>query len=212
MRPLHFAVLVVGAGLLPILVACGPKNDVNPARVDTSATSVAAVAKRDSAKSTAHADSGTAQMPGMDMSSQPPDQQFLRMMSDHHKGLTLMAHETIERKDKIAVKEEARAMDKKQDLELDEMVIMLDTKYKDSYTPKVTPDNRAMVDDLMTKSGREFDRAFRENVIKHHEQAIRMIDQYLPKLTDPKLREMALKMKTDQKGEIAQQQKKLGSR
>ena len=133
-------------------------------------------------------------------------------MSDHHKGLIAIAHETIERKDQLAVKTEAEELDTKQDAELDQMVTMLEQQYHDAYAPKMTTKNQAMLDTLKPKTGAAYDRTFRQDVIKHHQDGIAMIDQYSPKLTDPKLKSMAGKMKADQQRDIAMLQKKLGTR
>lgn len=43
---------------------------------------------------------------------------------------------------------------------------------------------------------------FYETIIKHHEQAITMVDEFLPKLTRPELKAMAARMKADQAREI----------
>lgn len=139
------------------------------------------------------------------------DHDFLRMMSDHHKGLIAMAHPTIESKENLSVKPDARQLDKKQDAELEKMITMLDKQYNDDYTPKIIPDNQQMVDELKGKSGKDYSRTFLTNVIKHHEQAIKMIDDYLPKAKNAQLKSMAEKMKTDQTQEIAKFQKELSA-
>ncbi len=154
------------------------------------------------------ADTSMARMSGMD-SVGNPDQQFLRMMSDHHKGILLMAHDAIERKG-VTVKAEAQKIDKAQDAELKQMVTRLKADFKDDYTPKVMPDNQAMADSLKQKSGAAYDTTFRENAIKHHQEALQMIDQFLPKLTRPELKEMAEQMKADQTREIAKFKRELG--
>lgn len=143
-----------------------------------------------------------------------PDQDFLRMMSDHHKGLIAMVHPTMEGKvASAAVRADARKLDKAQDAELDTMVTMLEKGFKDPYGPKVTPDNRAMADSLAQQtSAAAYDRTFYQNVIAHHKEAVGMIDQALPKLTRPDLKAMAQRMKTDQTREIAEFQRKVASR
>lgn len=149
-------------------------------------------------------------MSGMAAMTGDPDRDFLRMMSDHHKGLVALAHETLEKKGAITVKADAKALDTKQDEGIDRMGAMLRQYYKDSYEAKAPPESKPMVDAVMAKSGPAFDRAFRESVIKHHQDGIKMIDQYLPKLTKPDVKTMAQKMKADQTQEIAAFQKKLG--
>ena len=186
--------------------ACGTKEGAKPdmAAVAAPATSVTSDTKDSSAK--------TASM-GADMGAMPmtgdPDHDFLRMMSDHHKGMILMAHETIESKAKLGVKPIAARLDKEQDVELDKMTTMLEKTFKDPYAPKVTSDNQAMADELKGKTGADYDRAFLENVIKLHEQDLKMIDSYLPTAKMPYLKIMAGKMRTMQANEIAEFKKRL---
>ncbi|MDQ6768915.1 MAG: DUF305 domain-containing protein [Gemmatimonadota bacterium] len=155
--------------------------------------------------------SANTQMSGMANMTGDPDHDFLRMMSDHHKGLIAIVHPTLDKKENLAVKSDARKMDKAQDAELDKMITMLDQKYKDAYTPSVMPDNQRMVDELNGKSGADYSRTFLKNVIAHHQQAIKMVDDYLPKAKNPQVKAMAEKMKSDQTKEIAALQKKLSA-
>lgn len=137
-----------------------------------------------------------------------PDRDFLRMMSDHHKGLTTMAHGATEAKSAQVVAD-AKKLDATQDEELDRMSTMLQSYYQDKYTPKVSSSNQAMIDALKRKSGKNYDRTFYENIVKHHEEAIRMIDAYLPKAKKPAVKAMGEKMKTDQTSEIVQFKQKI---
>ena len=185
------------------LAACSPKPD---SAVDTAA--VASSGSMSPSASTTSPSTNT-QMSGMANMTGDPDRDFLRMMSDHHKGLIAMVHPTLDKKENLAVKSDARKMDKAQDAELDKMITMLDQKYKDAYTPSVMPDNQRMVDELSGKSGAAYSRTFLTNVIAHHQQAIKMVDDYLPKAKNPQVKAMAEKMKSDQTKEIAALQKKL---
>lgn len=148
-------------------------------------------------------------MSGMAMTGDA-DRDFLRMMSDHHKGMVAMAHLSVEgeKKGSAAVQADARKLDTKQDEEIDRMSAMLKNSYKDSYEPKVMSDNQAMVDQLKSLSGAAYDRTFYQNVVKHHQQAIKMIDQFLPKLQRAEVKAMAERMKSDQTREIAEFQQK----
>ena len=137
------------------------------------------------------------------------DHDFLRMMSDHHKGLVLLAHMTKDRKEGGLAAADARKLDAAQDKELDHMVTMLEKDFKDPYAPKVMPEHQAMADALKGKSGKDYDRTFYQNIITHHQQAITMIDDYLPKAKNTMLKPMAEKMKADQAKEIADFQKKV---
>lgn len=140
----------------------------------------------------------------------PADQEFLRMMSDHHTGMVLMAHEVIERKDKLLSKADAKKFDQEQDDELDRMRLALKAM-NDSYKPTAASDAKQMAGSLTKLSGKEFDRMFWENTIKHHQMAIAMIDRYLPKLTHPDVKTMAERMRAVQLQEIEKMKKELGS-
>lgn len=152
----------------------------------------------------------TGKMGGMAMTGDP-DRDFLRMMSDHHKGLVEMAHMTKEQKPASSAVADAAKLDTKQDAELDKMQTMLEKTFKDPYTPKVTADNQAMVDQLRGKTGPDYARIFYQNIVKHHQQAVAMVDEYLPKLKNATVKQMAEKMKADQTKEIAEFQKKAGA-
>ncbi len=135
------------------------------------------------------------------------DRDFLRMMSDHHKGLIAMAHGA--KKMKLAVAADARKLDTKQDAELDAMVTMLEKQFKDPYSPKIMPRHQAMVDALRAKTGYEYQKSFLQNTVQHHQEGVRMIDDYLPKSGRPELKAMAEKMKAEQTMEIAEFQRKI---
>ena len=161
----------------------------------------------------------TAGMPGMgaaggmqhDMANMTgnADHDFLRMMSDHHKGLILLAHMTKDRKAAGTAGADAAKLDAAQDKELDHMVTMLEKDFKDPYAPKVMPQHQALADALKGKSGKEYDRAFYQGVIQHHQEALSMIDEYLPKSKNAMLKQMAEQMKADQSKEIADFQGKV---
>jgi uncharacterized protein (DUF305 family) len=197
-----FATTLAVAGVC-LLAACGSKpplpDDSHSGGSSTVDTAAAAVSQSGMASKNMAAMTGD------------PDHDFLRMMSDHHKGLIAMVHLTMESKENLSVKTDARQLDKKQDAELEKMVAMLDKQYKDDYTPKIIPDNQQMVDELKGKFGRDYSRTFLANVIKHHEQAVKMIDDYLPTARNAEVKSMAEKMKADQTKEIAKFQKELAA-
>ena len=72
------------------------------------------------------------------------------------------------------------------------------------------PESKAMSDMLVYKKGTEYERAFYENTIKHHQEAVKMVDEYLPKGKNAALKQIAEKMKADQTKEIAAFEKKIG--
>lgn len=196
--------------MVVVLGACGGKKTGGP---DSATAAAATSAPSASAAATSPSDTtksgSSGNMAGMAMTGDP-DRDFLHMMMDHHKGLIAMAHPTIESKEKLAVKPLAKRLDSEQDKDMDKMSTMLDSLYKDNYTPTVMPDNKAMADTLASKSGAAYDTTFMRNVVKHHEGAITMIDAYLPKAKQPAIKAMAEQMKAVQQREIAELRKRLG--
>lgn len=185
---------------------------------DTKADSLAAGANAPVTSATTPADSMSG-MPGMggtggmqhDMANMTgnADHDFLRMMSDHHKGLILLAHMTRDRKAGGSAVTDAAKLDAAQDKELDHMVTMLEKDFKDPYAPKVMPQHQALADALKGKSGTDYDRTFYQSVIRHHQEALTMIDEYLPRSKNAMLKQMAEQMKADQSKEIADFQRKV---
>ena len=156
-----------------------------------------------------HTDGNMGAMGQMKNMTGDPDRDFLRMMSEHHKGLILLAHMTKERKEGGSAVTDADKLDAAQDKEIDQMQTMLEKDFKDPYAPKVPPENQAMADELKTKTGKEYDRTFYQDIIKHHQGALTMVDEYLPKSRNATVKQMAEKMKADQTKEIADFQKKV---
>ena len=147
------------------------------------------------------------QMAGM---SGNPDQMFLHMMSDHHKGMIAMAHPAMKNGSSSAgVRADARKIEAAQDAELAMMTRMLKKDFDDPYKPAVQSSSQMMVDAMMKEKGSAYDHMFYTNTIAHHRQALSMIDEYSPKLTRSDLKAMAQKMKTDQTREIAELERKL---
>jgi uncharacterized protein (DUF305 family) len=165
----------------------------------------------DTAAADSQAGSSTTGEAGMAMdSAQDPNQQFLRMMVDHHQGLIVMAEQAMSRGSTEAVKAEAREMHTKQAGEQGQMRTMLRTQHSDDHAPTVMPQHQGMIDSLAVKQGTDYDMAFRMNVIQHHREGIQMTDQHMPHLTQPDLRSMAERMKADQQADIQKLESEMG--
>lgn len=193
------------------IVAAGACSSKDAAKTDTNNATPSAMSPATGAPAADSAAKGPNATSGMASMAMPgdPDHDFLRMMTDHHKGLILLAHETIESKEKFGVTPIAERLDKEQDAEMDTMNTMLEKTFKDPYAPKVMPEHQGMADELKTKTGADYDRTFLQSVIKHHQEAVKMIDDYLPTAKMPAIKAMAAKMKATQTNEIAEFQKRL---
>lgn len=181
--------------LLLLAGACGPKADESKSPA-ADPTTVAA----------GH------DLAGMAMTGDP-DRDFLRMMSDHHKGLIAMAHEGMLQGGRGTAQSQAdaRILDAKQDRELEQMVKMLEANWKDSYEPKVMPIDQAMIGSLLRNSGQAYAAEFYRNVVAHHRRAVTLIDEYLPKAKRADLKVMAEQMRKDQLAEIQEFERKAGT-
>jgi uncharacterized protein (DUF305 family) len=185
------------------LAACGSGSNES-VRGDTAAA----------AGATASSDTGMAgmdhgDMPGMNRpAAKDANHEFLRMMSDHHEGLIEMASAAMTKASTRQAQVDAHTLHTKQEEEQKRMISMIQQSYSESLTPMVMPSNNVMNDSLQAKSGAEYDRTFYGNVVRHHQEAIRMIDQFLPRLTNAEVRQMAEQMRADQRKEIPEMERK----
>lgn len=157
---------------------------------------------------------GSMASPGMGMDMPPArdaDHEFLRMMAHHHEGLIQMATEAMGKGSQPATQNDAHQLHTKQAEDQKKMLAMIQAQYGDSTKPMVMPGNRAMMDSLAGKTGAEYDRVFYRQVIAHHREGIRMVDEHLPKLTKPEVRQMAERMKAEQQREIRDFERKAGT-
>ena len=220
----------IALGVLVAAAACSSKTDSGATET------AAAAAARDTASMAGMTHDSMGGMSGMNhdsmaagnmagmagMTSMPPedrphmrmtgnaDQDFLRMMSDHHRGLIAMSQLSTkgDKKGSAGAQADAKKLDTKQEAELDSMTTMLARQFKDKYEPMIMPSNQAMVDQLKSQSGAAYDKAFYQNVIRHHQQAIRMVDEFSPKLQNAAVERMAQRMKEDQQREIREFEQK----
>lgn len=148
-------------------------------------------------------------MAGMDRApAKDADHEFLRMMTDHHEGMVQMASAAMTR-GSPAVRDDAQKLSTKQADEQKRMAGMVQTTYGEAVMPMIMPSNREMIDLLAAKSGADYDRAFYASVIAHHREAIKMVDDMMPRLASPEVKRMAEMMKADQQKEIIVFEKKL---
>lgn len=175
---------------------------VGCAKGDEAATDTSAAAAATTAP-----DSG---MGGMNRpAARDADQEFLRMMADHHEGMIQMGNAAMTKGSTPAVQGDAHMMHTMQMDEQKKMMGMLQTSYGESPMPMLMPSNKAMMDALGTKTGPDYDRAFYLNVIAHHEEAVKMVNDMMPKLANTEVKQMAQMMKDHQVKEIAALKKKV---
>ena len=160
------------------------------------------------------ADTGMSGMDHSTMTSTPAkdaDQEFVRMMVDHHEGMIAMADTALAKNPSQGVRADATKMKTKQAAEQKKMIDMLKSDYAEDKMPMVMPSNAQMISQIASKSGADLDKTFREQVIAHHEEGLKMLSDYESKLTKPAVRTMATKMKSDQQKDITELKSKLSS-
>lgn len=162
--------------------ACGRQVDNNNAAVDTATTAIEAA----------------------------PDvnAEFLTRMVDHHEGLIEMASQAMKMAAMDETRRDAQSLHDKQKTEQDSMIAMLKNSYQKTHQPMIMPRHQAMIDSLSHKNGHAYDAAFYQDVIAHHKEGIAMTDDFLARLSDPKVRAMAEKGNAEQRKQITEFEKK----
>ena len=93
-----------------------------------------------------------------------------------------------------------------QQAEIEQMQMWLQQWYRITYHPMMKPGDHKMVERLASSSGEEFEIAFMEMMIKHHETAIKEARHCLDKAEHAQLRSLCENIIATQSGEIAQMQ------
>ena len=201
---------VAAAGLAAAisLAACSKSDD---AGTDTGAAAAPGTATGTDTGAMAGMDHS--KMAGMNRpAAKDADQEFLRMMVDHHEGMVQMVAPAMDRASNAAAKADAKKLHDKQKSEQQQMVGMLQSAYGDSIHPMTMPSNKAMSDTLQaTPQGPAYDRMLYHHVVMHHREGVKMVDDFMPRLTKPDVKQMAQKMKDDQQKEIAEFERKMNA-
>lgn len=128
-----------------------------------------------------------------------PDQEFLHKMSDHHKGMIVLAHEAIERNEALPVKNEATALDHRYDAALREMETLLIENFQDYYEPQFTSEYTAKLDSLAKLHGAAFVTTFRQQVRGAQQQALGQVSEYLPQISRQAVKAFALRLRAEER-------------
>lgn len=187
-----FRLVATALASMLVIAACAKGNDA--------ATADSAAAIGDNAAGTATTeDHSMNRAPAKDA-----DHEFLRMMSDHHEGMIQMATAAMAKGSNPTVQGDAHRLHTKQLDEQKRMLGIVQSSYAETVTPMAMGSNKAMMDELSTKSGAEYDRAFYGTVVAHHREGVKMIDDFLGRLTKPEVKQMAERMKADQQKEMTE--------
>ena len=131
-----------------------------------------------------------------------PDHDFLRRMSDHHKDLIRITHAVLESNSSAAADPVLRKFEDEHDHELDTLLALLRSTYNDSYLPQNDPQNDYVVE-MMRGSQTDYVGIFVGAALKSEQVSVRLVNDYLPKAKNPKVRTFAQGLLSDEQGEMA---------
>ena len=197
-----------GLVLTATLAACADQSTTPPAATTSSTSSTSATATESASASAS-----------TDVAAEHNDQDttFAQMMIIHHEGAIEMSQLAVQRADNPEVVALAERIAEAQGPEIDEM-----TAWLSAWGEDVSPDDHGGMDmggmdmngmsqeEMMTQldglTGAEFDQAFLEAMIAHHEGAIGMSEQQLADGQNPDAVALAEKIIDDQQAEITEMQ------
>ena len=209
-RTKRITATLAGLVLTATLAACADQGATPPAATtsptgSTSATATESESASASASSEVSADHND------------QDTTFAQMMIIHHEGAIEMSQLAIERAESPEVVALAERIAEAQGPEIEEM-----TAWLSAWGEDLSPDDHGGMDmggmdmngmsqeEMMTQldglTGAEFDQAFLEAMIAHHEGAIGMSEQQLADGQNPDAVALAEKIIADQQAEITEMQ------
>lgn len=190
------------ATLAAALAACSgqPTSPTAPSAVDSRAVTSPSATNAETEGIT------IASAPAPSPSARNFEIRFMTGMIDHHQMAIEMAEICLAK----AVHEELRSMCQNiiaaQSAEIEQMQSWLRDWYGMTYEPMMKPGDQKMLERLALLSGAEFEVAFMEMMIKHHEGAIKEARQCLDKAAHAELRELCQNIIATQSAEIQQLQ------
>lgn len=198
-RQLH---LVCVAGFVVMLAACSGQPESPTAPSALSSTPLASV----SGSSPTDAATGgvtIASAPAPSPSASNFEIKFMTDMIDHHQMAVMMAEMCIAKAIHPELRSLCASIRTAQMAEIEEMQAWLQDWYGITYQPVMKPGDQQMMERLAALSGAEFEIAFMEMMIKHHQKAIKEGQHCLDKAYHAELRELCQNIITTQSAEIA---------
>jgi uncharacterized protein (DUF305 family) len=194
--------LVCVAGLAAMLAACSgqPESPTAPSALSSAPpASVSASSPMDTASGGVTIASAPAPSP----STSNFEIKFMTDMIDHHQMAVMMAEMCIAKAIHPELRSLCESIRTAQMAEIEEMQAWLQDWYGITYQPVMKPGDQQMMERLAALSGAEFEIAFMEMMIKHHEKAIKEGQHCLDKAYHAELRELCQNIITTQSAEIA---------
>ena len=193
--------LFTSATLALLLASCGsgPDADEAPADVATSATS--AMNDPDNPFATSEMEMNDKMMGAVGAS---VSDTWAKQMIEHHRGAIAMSEVVLTLSPTADVRAMAQQTISKQGKEVEELTKMLSTSPADpaSLEPYRSA-NMTMHDGMMAAKGGDASETYLRKMVAHHRGAVALSDVVLAKGSDPKIRAVAQKTKSDQTKEAA---------
>src|SRR5215203_4076306 len=199
-----FALLLVVAFML---VACGGASDDQQGSAPSS--------EQESAESTsggmAGMDHGSMGMGSGEMvmeNGKYSDERFIDAMVPHHQGAIEMARVALENAEHEEIKELSRNIISSQQAEIVELKAIKKEEFGTSNVPMEMSQEQmrsmGMMDPQQLANKEPFDKAFIDAMIPHHQSAIEMAQVAYQKSENPRIKELAGNIVSDQQAEIEQ--------
>ena len=131
---------------------------------------------------------------------------FMTDMIDHHHMAAMMAESCISKAAHLQLRSLCESIRSAQMTEIVQMQSWLQAWYGVSYEPRMKPGDENMMERLASLSGAEFEAAFMEMMIKHHERAIKEGRDCLGKAYHSEIRSLCEDIIQTQSAEVAQMQ------
>ena len=128
---------------------------------------------------------------------------LLRQLADRDEALIEMARLAMTRREQLQVSAEARSMLTEQRRESNRLLGLLRGEYHDTYQAKISPEDQPFLDALNGVGVGDFDRTFLETVAKHHADDMKLIDESLPTVKAPKVREVLTEIRAQRAEQAA---------
>lgn len=132
----------------------------------------------------------------------PTDSTYIDMMSQHHKDGIEMAKMAVKRGESKQVKKLGAKIIADQTKDIAQLAIYKNRWFNTVETHTSMPKmDMSMMENM---SGKDFDKHFLTMMTEHHEQAISMTNEYLPRLQQQEVKDFAQKGIQKQKTEVTQ--------
>lgn len=150
----------------------------------------------------------TSRSTSVPVSTGDPDHDFLRVMSNHHKSVIVLADAALEANTRADMEAVIRQLEERHGHELEAMTTVLRKTFKDGFISSPSAEIRLTAGELR-RSRSDYRRIFLNGAIKAEEDGARIADFYLLRTKRTEVDRLADKIKTSEARDLAAIQKQL---